>query len=137
MSAAGSTAAIAAAQVAARRQREEEAMATYSAEDLDGGWEFKFLRSACGEFKHPEKLRAYLDEEARAGWTLVEKFDSGRLRLKRPVSARAKDGTLGFDAYRTSVGVSEGKLALMIVGIVLLVVAALGFVVAVATHGFP
>jgi len=116
MTQAGVAAAIMAAQVAARQQREEEAMAQYSEDDLTGGWEFKFLRSARGEFKRPEKLREYLDEEARAGWTLLEKFDNARLRLKRPVRARSKDGSLGFDAYRTSVGTSEGKFVLLLMG---------------------
>lgn len=122
MSSAGAAAAIAAAQRRRRLEAEEEAMAQYTAEELAGGWEFKFLRSACGEFKKPERLRDYLDQEAQAGWQLVEKFDSSRLRLKRPVSARAKDGALGFDAYRTSVGTSETKLALMIFGAVILVI---------------
>jgi len=137
MSSAGATAAIMAAQAAARQQREEEAMAQYTADDLAGGWEFKFLRSACSEFKKPEKLREYLDEEAKAGWMLLEKFDGSRLRLKRPVSARAKDGALGFDAYRTSVGTSEGKLALMIVGSVLLVIGVIMGTIAVFVRKGP
>lgn len=122
MSGAGAAAAMAAAQARRRREHEEEAMAQYTADELAGGWEFKFLRSARGEFKRPEKLREYLDEEAKAGWTLIEKFDGSRLRLKRPVSARANDGALGFDAYRTSVGTSEAALGLMIAGGVIVVV---------------
>lgn len=56
-----------------------------------------------------------LEEEARAGWTVIEKFDNGRVRLKRPASARASDATLGFDPYRTWVGISQTRLVLMIV----------------------
>jgi hypothetical protein len=67
-------------------------------------WEFKILRSATAKFHDPVWLRTILEEEARAGWTLVEKFDDARLRLKRPTSARARDAALPFDARRTSVG---------------------------------
>jgi hypothetical protein len=49
---------------------------------------------------------------------LVEKFDNTRVRLKRPQSAAQFDGKLDFDAYRTSVGISETKLALSILGVV-------------------
>lgn len=136
MSSAGAAAAVAAAQRRRRLQAEEEAMAQYTAEELAGGWEFKFLRSARGEFKKPEKLREYLDQEAQAGWQLVEKFDNARLRLKRPVSARAKDGALSFDAYRTSVGMSERQVALIIVGSVIVLVAmAVGLAVLLAHRG--
>lgn len=100
-----------------RRQRdEEEHMTNYTNHDLADGWEFKILRSAVGAFKKPEVLRAILAEEERAGWMLVEKFDTQRVRLKRPVSARANDHTLGFDPYRTTIGLSEGQLGFIIVG---------------------
>ncbi len=137
MSSAGAAAAVAAAQQARRMQAEEEAMAQYTAEELAGGWEFKFLRSARGEFKKPEKLRQYLDEEALAGWQLIEKFDSSRLRLKRPVSARTKDASLSFDPYRTSVGPSELSVALLIAGGALGLVAAIIAVIAAVTHRGP
>jgi hypothetical protein len=117
VSAGASSAAAAAA--AARRQamlrQEEEEMTGYSPQDLADDWEFKILRSATGAFKNPEKLRAVLDEEKRAGWVLVEKFDSGRLRLKRPASARQLDGKLDFDPYRNNVGTTEGTIALYVV----------------------
>jgi hypothetical protein len=69
-------------------------------------------------FKHPEKLRAVLEEEARAGWVLVEKFDDSRIRVKRPASAKQNDSTLGFDPYRTRVGMSDARYTSMILGIV-------------------
>ncbi len=127
-----SGAAAAAAAEAQRRQQEEEEMTPYSEQDLRDGWEFKILRSATGAFKHPEKLNQALDEEARAGWVMVEKFDNGRVRLKRPASAKRDDATLEFDPYRTTWGTTEGRLALAIVAIVLGVIIALaaGFLAA-------
>ena len=91
-------------------------MTPYAHEDLHGGWEFKILRSSFMTFREPQKLRAVLDEEARAGWELLEKFDDNRLRLKRPTSARQLDGKLDFDPYRTYVGPSEGARALLVMG---------------------
>jgi hypothetical protein len=35
-------------------------------------------------------MQRYLAEEAQAGWTLVEKFDNSRIRLKRPAAAPAR-----------------------------------------------
>jgi hypothetical protein len=57
-------------------------------------------------------------EESRAGWVLVEKFDDGRLRFKRPVTAREKDAQLpaGVDPYRTRYGMNEADVALLIIG---------------------
>jgi hypothetical protein len=90
-------AAAAAAAEARRRQEEEEEMTRYTDADLQGEWEFKLVRSNTGAFRSPEVLRQVCVEEARAGWTLLEKFDNQRLRFKRPVSARAGDAGLGFD----------------------------------------
>ena len=64
-------------------------MTPYQDQDLSGDWEFKILRSVTGAFGKPEKLKEALDQEAKAGWVLVEKFDNGRIRLKRPASARS------------------------------------------------
>src|SRR5262245_15477427 len=77
--AAGGAAAAAAAALAA--QQEEEEMTPYGAKDLAEDWEFKILRSATNRFRDPIWLNAILQEEARAGWKLVEKFDDGRVRL--------------------------------------------------------
>ena len=89
-------------------------MTPYGAKDLDG-WEFKILRSATGRFRDPYWQRAVLEEESRAGWALVEKFDNFRVRLKRPVSAREHDSALGIDPYRIWVGIGPGQLAFWIV----------------------
>jgi hypothetical protein len=107
--ASGGAAAAAAAERKRKLEEEEQEMTDYEPHELREGWEFKIIRSMTGAFKHPEKMREILDEEARAGWVLVEKFDNGRLRLKRPASARQKDQLLGTDPYRTFVGYTEGQ----------------------------
>jgi hypothetical protein len=109
-------AAAAAAAAARRRREEEEEMTHYSARDLNEDWEFKIIRSATRTFRDPEKLRAILEEEAKAGWVLVEKFDDQRVRLKRPASFKNADAKLDVDPYRTSVGTSEATLIITIVG---------------------
>jgi hypothetical protein len=89
-------------------------MTSYTPEEIASGWEFKIVRSATGGFKRTEFLQRVLEEEKRAGWTLVEKFDNSRVRLKRPVSARASDGSGAIDAYRSHVGISELALGLSV-----------------------
>jgi hypothetical protein len=111
----GGAAAAAAAAAEARRRQEEEEMTKYSENDLSEGWEFKILRSNMNAFRKPENLKTYLEEEGRAGWVLVEKFDDNRLRLKRPASARQGDAALEFDPYRTQVGLSDTMVFLGIV----------------------
>jgi len=113
---------------------EEEQMTKYTATDLADGWEFKILRSATGAFKKPEVLSRILEEERRAGWVMIEKFDSQRVRLKRPAAAKSGDSARGFDAYRTAVGMSEGVLTLIIVGSVIGLVAIVIGVIVAATH---
>ncbi len=108
-------AAAGAAARAAAERKEEELMTPYTPDDLAEGWEFKILRSSTGGFRNPEWLRSVLDQEQRAGWTLVEKFDDARIRLKRPASARRNDATLDFDPMRTWVGMRPGAFALLIV----------------------
>lgn len=120
---AASAAAIAAAQAAARMREEEEKMTSYNKDDLNG-WEFKIMRSNFGSFSNYEKVKKVCDEEAKAGWELVEKFDQYRLRFKRPVGMRAKDQFLNFDPYRTGVGGGGGVVAL-IIGLCLLVLGAI------------
>ena len=90
-------------------------MTGYTSEDLASGTEFKILRSATGAFARPDFLRQVLDEEKQAGWTLVEKFDNSRIRLKRPASARNAGGGTTFDPYRSFVGISETALTVRII----------------------
>ncbi|MBX3359441.1 MAG: hypothetical protein KF745_13560 [Phycisphaeraceae bacterium] len=143
---AGASAAAAGAAAARRRaeQQEEERMTGYSDADLGeagtggtggaGGWEFKILRSATGAFRKPEVLRRALEEEAKAGWVLLEKFDSQRIRLKRPAAARSGDSALGFDPYRTDFGVAETRLGLLIAGCALGLVALVIWIIFIATR---
>jgi hypothetical protein len=119
-------AAAAAAIAAARKRREqeeEEKLASYDSDDLSG-WEFKIVRSELGKFRDREFVRKVCQEEARAGWEMLEKFDDNRIRFKRRVDRRAQDAHLGFDPYRTSVGPSGGAVALIIVVGVLAVIGA-------------
>jgi hypothetical protein len=109
----------AAAAIRRRMEQEEEEMTPYQAQDLSGDWELKILRSVTGTFGKARKLKEILDHEAQAGWTLFEKLDDRRIRLKRPVSARSGDGALGFDPYRTYVGMSEAKFSLALVVVIL------------------
>jgi hypothetical protein len=125
-------AAAAAAAAAARRaaEEEEEQMTNYSREDLNEDWEFKIVRSNTNVFGRPAVFQKLIEEERRAGWQFVEKFDNSRVRFKRPASARQRDAQLpeGVDPYRSHYGLSEGTfvlvLLLAIFGVLGLVVAA-------------
>ena len=114
-------AAAAAAAEAERPGEEEEEMTKYTDADLQGDWEFKIVRSNLASFKSPEVLQQVCAEEARAGWTLVEKFDNQRLRFKRPIAARAGDAGLEIDPYRTQFGTSSAVIVAVIVACALLV----------------
>ena len=105
-----------AAQAQERLRLEEETMTTYKHDDLNGNWEFKILRSATNQFKKPHVLQQVLQEERLGDWELVEKFDDGRLRFKRPAAARsqAQSRPRGYDPYRTRHGMSEGVMAVWI-----------------------
>lgn len=130
--AAGAGGAAAAAAIAAM-QREEEQETSYMPNDLDGDWEFKILRSNTGAFRKPETMREALREEAAAGWVLLEKLDNSRLRLKRPRAAGQQDGGLALDPYRTYYGIGQGRLALIVI-LVLMAVMILGTLIAVASR---
>jgi hypothetical protein len=122
---------IAAAEKARQDREEEEHMTNYSPEDLRDDWEFKIVRSTFEAFRKPETLQRVIAEEARAGWTLVEKFDNGRLRFKRPASARANDHILPpeVDPYRTTFGAGSGVMALIVFGVTMLL--GLGIILAI------
>lgn len=125
---------LAVAAAAALKQQQDREEEEVNPVEPDGpvGYEYKIVRSATAVFRDRDQMRATLAEEARAGWELYEKLDCNRLRLRRPVSCRAKDAELEQDPYRTRVGAGEGKIivwaALGILGglcLVLLVVALL------------
>ena len=105
---------------ARKRQQEEEEqrMTQYNAEDLNG-WEFKIVRSAFGRFRNAEVIRRLIEEEARNGWELVEKFDDYRIRFKRRTDKRALHSGGGVDPYRTNYGTSQIILPLVAVGVAL------------------
>lgn len=93
-------------------------MTPYAPQDLEG-YEFKILRSGTAKaFRDPARLRAVLEEEARSGWDLLEKFDDYRLRLKRRTEWRDRDPGTGVDPYRIHVGTTPGQVgARILIGI--------------------
>jgi hypothetical protein len=117
---------------AAERQRmmlaEEADMVGYTQDDLNNDWEFKIVRSDTAAFRKPEVLKKLLEEEARTGWVMLEKFDDSRIRFKRPRSARTRDALLSpdVDPYRTQYGTSATRYALVVVALMLVALLALG-----------
>ena len=110
---AGAAAAAAAARLRALHE-EEERLAAYSPDDLAKGWEFKIVRANTAAFLKSEVMQHVCAEEARSGWELIEKFDDSRLRFKRPTAARNSPSPAGLDPYRTTYGISQGKLTTII-----------------------
>ena len=109
-------------------------MTGYTHDDLADGWEFKILHSATGAFRKPECLRQVVEEEGRAGWVLLEKFDNQRVRFKRPASARSRDAALGIDPYRSTYGMGEGKMMALIIGSVFGTLGLAGLILALTLH---
>lgn len=70
------------------------------------GWEFKIVRSKRHAFRSPKILKRVCEQEAEAGWILLEKLDERRLRFKRPMILRDRIApeTLKRDPYRTRYG---------------------------------
>ena len=110
-------------------------MTTYTQDDLTDDWEFKIVRSESGAFRNPKVLNKLIEEEAQAGWVMLEKLDDSRVRFKRPRSARVKDTYLpeGVDPYRTHYGVPTAQYAVL-VG-VLVALLAMGVVVFMGVKG--
>lgn len=126
--AATGAAAAAAARARERLRREEEDMTRYNSDDLEG-WEFKIVRAGTRRFKNRLAVQALCEEEAQAGWEMLEKFDDQRIRFKRRIDNRSRDQHLSIDPYRTQVGMSEGGLAAVITAAIL-VLGGLGVLVA-------
>jgi hypothetical protein len=126
-------AAAAAAEEKKRRQAlltaEEETMTGYTQGELEGEWEFKIVRSESRAFRRPEVLNQLIEEEAQAGWVLLEKLDDGRVRFKRPRRARTRDVYLpeGVDPYRTQYDARSSQAVTVLVTIGLLMLTGLGF----------
>lgn len=70
------------------------------------GWEFKIVRAERDLFRNPAIFKQLCEEEAQAGWTLLEKLDDRRVRFKRPLALRdiSNPQLLTFDPYRTHYG---------------------------------
>ena len=115
----GAAAAAHSAQEKKKREQEEEEMTRYTNNELTEDFEFKIVRSSTGAFKKRDAVEQVIAEEAGAGWRFVEKFDDNRMRFKRPSSARRNDFSLppGVDPYRTTYGMSEFGLAMVILGV--------------------
>jgi len=103
----------AAAAAQKKRLQEEEQMVTYHKDDL-GDWEFKIIRTNSGKFKNPDNLRMICEQEAKAGWEMLEKFDDQRIRFKRHIKNRSNDQFLDFDPYRTQYGLGEGSIVIIV-----------------------
>lgn len=72
------------------------------------GWEFKIVRANRNLFRNPAVLQCLCDEEAEAGWIMLEKLDDRRIRFKRPIALREiiKAEFLNYDPYRSHYGSS-------------------------------
>jgi len=126
------------AAAAARQNRpeEEEKMAKYNSDDLDG-WEFKIVRSTMGRFSNREFLDKTCQHEAIAGWEMVEKFDEHRVRFKRRVEKRSMDSHLETDPYRTSVGSGSSSMVMIIIGLLVLAGGLFAFLGLRSDFSFP
>ena len=116
-----------AAAAAARKRKldeetEEEKMTKYT-DDNTEQYEYKIVRSESGTFRKPDILEALVEEEALAGWEMLEKFDNRRIRFRRPVEARKRDHMLPdyVDPYRTNFGGSLTRTSISVaLGLLLL-----------------
>ncbi len=102
------------------------------------GWEFKIVRANRDLFRDPAVFKQLCDEEAHAGWILLEKLDDRRVRFKRPIALREiiKPEFLPYDPYRTHFGPTSDwtkVLAAIAFLIALILPAYLGFALVSAT----
>jgi hypothetical protein len=96
------------------------------------GWEFKILRSTQDSFRDPLIFKQVLEEEAIAGWILLEKLDDRRLRFKRPIAMREvlRSDLLPIDPYRTTYDQASPwkKIAIVAASLILILIPSyLGF----------
>jgi hypothetical protein len=80
------------------------------------GWEFKIVRANRDLFRDPAMMKKLCDEEAIAGWILLEKLDDHRIRFKRPIAMREviRAEMLSFDPYRTHYGPTGNGRSILI-----------------------
>ncbi len=79
------------------------------------GWEFKIVRASRDLFRNPEIFQKLCEEEALAGWIMLEKLDDRRVRFKRLIALREvlDASQLSYDPYRCHYGSSLTPLALV------------------------
>lgn len=72
------------------------------------GWEYKIVRASRDLFRDSSVLQQLCQEEARAGWILLEKLDNRRVRFKRLLALRnvLDEAELPYDPYRSHYGTS-------------------------------
>lgn len=77
------------------------------------GWEFKIVRAKRDLFRNPVVFQQLCEEEAKAGWILLEKLDDRRVRFKRLIALRniLDTNCLPHDPYRCHYGSSFTLLA--------------------------
>lgn len=78
------------------------------------GWEFKIVRASSDLFREQAVLQQLCQEEAKAGWILLEKLDDRRIRFKRLIALRnvLDETQLPYDPYRSHYGASWTRLHL-------------------------
>lgn len=95
--------------------------------------EYKVIASNTPSFSTKEKMQKILDEEAQAGWRLVEKLDNFKIRVARDISARENDANTGIDPYRTEIGMSNilylGGAAVITLAMLYLIIQAASLVI--------
>lgn len=118
-------------------EKEEEEMTQYTPDELNNDWEFKIVRANTPVFRKPKEMDRLLEEEARAGWIMLEKLDDSRIRFKRPRRARAQDAYLppDVDPYRTHYGTlpAQQTMIVLLIGGVTLGLFLLGILLFVLT----
>lgn len=79
------------------------------------GWEFKIVRASSDLFRDQAVLQQLCQEEAKAGWILLEKLDDRRIRFKRLIALRniLDETQLPYDPYRSHYGASWTRLHLL------------------------
>ena len=110
-------------------------MTDYQPDDLRRDWEFKIVRANRPLFRKPKHLNRLLEQEARAGWTMIEKFDDQRIRFKRlrQIGLDHPRPPDGIDPYRAHYGLSPGAFsALMLITVLGLTLGLIAFIAYIA-----